>query len=293
MPRAASVVALLLLLGASGCSEDSREGSTSFRGYYPLEIGNRWEYDRELTLEFYPDDPNSQPFEYGPVLAQATREIVGDAEQDGRDYRDVEYVIHEDGFPEVYVSHEYHRQERAGHYVAYPPIDDDEASNRLAHLEWRAPMGPVAPTDAARRALVSLDEKRAAFHRAMRAAVHDDDVPGTPPDGEGFELDYPLYRGSSWIVRPVDHPFLITREVVGMERVEFPVGVRLSVVIRQDLPHLFGPNDHATFWYGRDGLYGYHLHLEAAWIDGGRPVGTYTSDESERLSAIHLVVGND
>jgi len=313
MSRAACVLALPLLLLASGCSEappgrtaavvapvfdpDAKPGTTSFKGYYPLAIGNRWEYERKISLEFFPDNDASPPYWYdGPLLARATREIVGDVEQDGRAYRDMVYTVIEDDRPEKpFVSREFHRQDRAGHYLTFPPYEGDDEPELLARLEARVPVVTGRPSAGARRALVSLQERRAAFHRSIsRVGQRALAAPGGPAAGEGVELAYPLHPGAAWVMWPVDNPFLITREVVGMDKLDLPIGRVQAVVIRHDLPEFFEPNDYATFWYGRDGFYGYHLHIESEWTDdSGERVGTYTGDESEMLSGMTLVAGAD
>ena len=62
---------------------DAKPGTTSFKGYYPLAIGNRWEYRREFALEFFPDTGAETPYWYeGPITSRASLEVVGDVEQE-------------------------------------------------------------------------------------------------------------------------------------------------------------------------------------------------------------------
>ncbi|TPW17250.1 MAG: hypothetical protein FD129_451, partial [bacterium] len=105
-----------------------------------------------------------------------------------------------------------------------------------------------------------------------------------------LSLQYPLHPGAGWIMRPEDDPFLITRNVEGREVLDLPFGRLPAWRINHDLPGFFGPNDYAHFWFGREGFYGYRLHVEADWTDAsGERLGTYIGDESEMLTEANLV----
>ena len=51
----------------------------------------------------------------------------------------------------------------------------------------------------------------------------------------------------------------------------------------------FGPNDHVTIWYGRQGMLGLEFHLENEAIDAeGNPIGVLISEEKQTLTALHI-----
>ncbi len=258
----------------------------SLRGLpYPLAVGNRWEYRiRANTRIVSPGTPdvvfeNESPW---------TAEITGTASVEGRSY-----FLQEEYDPRVlrvpgglrFAM----RQDRSGLF------ERDIALRIGSTVPARACDAPTAGVSALRSALATSlagHPRRAAFERAgaelearLRSVLAG--PPGGGPDpGEITHLRYPLRVGARWVVR--ESPGF-SRHVVGRERLLLRAGSFVAWRILGG-SELFGPADHAMFWYAGSGLVRIRFHGESdATDESGNVVGRVIHDTDQRLVAVTLL----
>jgi hypothetical protein len=253
-------------------------------GFYPLEIGNRWHYDRTFSIQTIPDGgPPGSPY---VLESEVERRITGEAEAGDKTYRVQETRIDEpDG---SFTWFEYYRQTREELLFIDPPVAGPSRRAEPASLSARLENA----TSGKREALEALLAKREAFHRSLavttRFGAARDVQAGGPVEYPA--LTYPLHPKLGWVMRPEDDPFLITRLVEGVEVLHLEIGRVPAWRIRHDLPGIFGPNDVAWFWYNHDGFLGYRLHAESEWTDpSGERRGVCVAEEAEMLDELDLV----
>ena len=271
---------------------------------YPLDLGNRWAYERHLSQVLHPTDGSPQM-----VFDRrwfATRELVCEEAIGARTYRIERQTDELAGLG----AHNWLwlRQDNAGLYEADVDISTVPACDDLIRVA-RAAAGPLEAAESAiERALA--DVPSAAARSAWRAALDlqrekietiQAYMPGmrlagtlrrgirVPPEGELLRLSYPLRPGVNWLVRP--DPIFSSR-VEALENLEMPAGRFLGYRIRMN-SQLFGATDRVYFWYGRDGYLraAYHL-LSLATDETGAITGTVVSDYDEVLTHIELVGQN-
>jgi hypothetical protein len=267
--------------------------------FYPLELGNRWDYARTFTAQVFPDggEPES------PITTEATieSEITGTEELFGRTYWVQENRWNEEG--EASVDWIRFRQDRRGLYEADVPLSQPPASRAepLPHGGRRSVRVAAAPAsgDAIRQrlgrahpayvvALEKILERRRALHAALRAIRPGPRIaapPGGGEDGELVRLQYPLRLGAHWTV--LTDP-LFESTVEGREKLQLPIGRRVATRIRID-SELLGPNDRAYFWVDRCGELKFEAHFEGeATNENGERIGELVADEVMAVTAIEV-----
>lgn len=286
----------------SGQDLGSPDGGVSGpKGFFPLSIGNRWTYAGELTILM--DDGVPSVFERKEV-----RSLIGTEERFGREYVvEKQYNIDEDGDTLAPYWYRY-RQDRAGLYTAdiaasEPPLDGfarapylhsarGSRSERMARI-WDRISRRIETGD--REAYSKAWERLCVKLRAIGAAG--EAGPGYPSLGKGppggvlpeeiTMLAYPLHPGQEWVIR--DDPFYVGAFVECHEVLELTPGRFGGYKIGID-NGLFGPNDWAYVWYGRDGFLGSRVHVESEILDPyGNPMGTMIADEYLFLESLDLV----
>lgn len=283
---------------SSGDRVVSDMGVQSSNGlFYPLDIGNHWSFDRSITTQTIPNE--GQPGD--PYLGESTMDVdlVGTAERFGRQYvvqRETHHVLSTE-FSLDFL----YRQDRGGLYNADPePSATTSAPDPVVErvVERLTPnTSRMAERLAYQQALRRVWEMRERIERVARVGrmpvVGRTSVgssaearPG-PLDGEIALLRYPLHPGSTWNVR--EDP-LVVYLVEANERVALRAGDFTAYRIRIDWPGVFGPNDQALVWYGRDGLLKLQVHVEGQAVDAdGNVYGKVVSDELQELTALSLV----
>jgi hypothetical protein len=271
------------------------------KGFFPLDIGNRWAYAGELTIVVDGGPPNV-------VETREERRLIGTEERFGREYvLELRFDIDEDGDTLSPLWFRY-RQDRAGFYTAdiagnEPPI---EAAVGVSHLRsngrgrleriaglWQE-IGPTIRREhkgAYEKGWNDLCLKLSVVENAVRLSTGPVQSLQGPPGGVFPEeitlLDYPLHPGHEWIVR--DDPFLISYSVESHDVLDLPAGRVNGYQIRID-NGLFGLNDRAYIWYGRAGFLGLIAHVETEILDpNGNPMGTLVFDEETFLESLDLV----
>ena len=326
-PRAAGPLAAFALVALTlpGCGDgptapaSSRSGEVALRAslpgieaaggggpaaghFYPLDVGNHWAYQHDLALYFVP--LNGPP---GPVSGennQYARDLVC-VEHRG----DLSYVVEQTTYPSpglfTYVRY---RQDGAGLYeadvsITQPPdcaggsgrrvFDARAALARRSEGAWAAFARtiPEASTRTAYRASWDRIQARVAAIRALRAAsgtVPQTGAPGGVASGEITRLQYPLHPGAHWVVRadPRFESFVEKNEAL-----DLPPGHLDAWRIRME-SDLFGPDDHAHFWWGPSGFLKSEIHVEDVTTDpNGIVIGKMVLDESEVLTELSLAGG--
>jgi hypothetical protein len=265
--------------------------------FYPLELGNRWDYARSFTAQVFPDagDPEQ------PMTVEATieSEVTGTEELLGRTYWVQENRWNEEG--NEFVNWARFRQDRRGLYeanisISQPPASEAPASAYGGRRAVRVAGAGKAMLERAqslhpayRKAFEDMLERRWVLHAAVRTMQSGPGIaapPGGVETGELTRLQYPLHRGAHWTIN-ADPLFEAT--VGGREKIELPIGRRVATRIRIDSA-TFGPNDRAYFWYDRCGELMLQVHFEAeATNDQGERIGDVVGDEVMMVTNIDLV----
>lgn len=268
--------------------------------FYPLDIGNHWEYERKSHIVVIPTGgPPGDPLDH---VSDKIVNLTGTAEQYGREYVVQHESIRED---DIAFDNDYlYRQDASGLFSADPPAgasatagrNDAASSAARERIVNRLTAGlPAAYRAAALRVLEKQRRIREiAFHAAQPAArvghsLLSKATPGGPLEGEIALLVYPLHPHDSWHVR--EDP-LVVYTVEGHENLKLAAGNFQGFRIRIDWPGVFRPGDLVHVWFGRDGYLQLEVHVTGDAVDqDGNVIGTVISDESESLRALSLVGG--
>ena len=240
--------------------------------FYPLTIGNRWEYRGRSCMLRVID--GSDPIEEFAWTSEVARELVGVKELRGREY----VIERETGFQSspfgdqswVYLS--FMRQDRSGLYSAdsliVMPREKAQATDRN---------GTIPGRDAAFAAAFRRIESRRARVLALLGRFP---LAGVNPD-ELTLLQYPLHTGARWRVRN-DPDLVIEALVEGHEVLELPAG-RFPAWRVRILWQIDDPLMDIRLWYGTSGF------LQMVIRDDVEEVpdwpGTLVYEESQILSA--------
>ena len=236
--------------------------------FYPLDIGNHWSFARTITTQTIPNE--GQPGD--PYVGESTMDVdlVGTAERFGR-----EYVVQREDLSRSLTRlldrfslspgsrRTLQRRSRAWGYGIRARCRVERVVERLTPSTSR-----MAERLAYQQALRRVWEMRERIEHValvgrMPVGSAVEDRPG-PLTGEIALLRYPLHPGSTWNVR--EDP-LVVYLVEANERVALPAGDFSAYRIRIDWPDVFGPNDRALVWYGRDGLLKLQVHVEGQAVD--------------------------
>jgi hypothetical protein len=270
------------------------------RGFFPLDIGNRWTYVGKISITF----------ENAPPSVINTREVhtlIGTEERFGREYILEEQAIVDDTGLGEYTYWIRFRQDRAGLYEADIPITEppleaegrpvdllpsvDGRGDRMAGL-WQkiSETIPAEYEDAYRRGRDDLFRRLQVIDAAVGRRMHGSPVLQGPPGGvlpdEITRLSYPLHPGQEWIIR--EDP-LFASMVEAHDLLDLPPGKMNGFKIWILNPWL-GPNDVVLIWYGRQGYLQLFVYMETEITDpGGNPIDTMTYEERLTLESLDLV----
>lgn len=272
-------------------------------GFFPLDLGNRWDYVYTYTTQFRLGDGSTpQP----PIVGMTTTELRLVCCQDvgGRSYV-AQRGTYKSGGRTLWTLF---RQDRAGLYElwssvgkplcdsapAFTASDNSSEFRAVDAGEWQRKIDGIHGSrarDAIRLAspiLESRVERLAAsvgFGGAMSARRG---PPGAPMDNEATRLRYPLHPGASWDVRP---PRLLPlfATVEGVDAVRLPTGRAAAYRIRYT-DAVPGSDAVVRVWYGRSGYLGMvgHSSYTIPGLDGAPP-DTVVADWSDVLVGICLV----
>ena len=254
--------------------------------FYPLEIGNRWNYRGGFKVAL--DNGNDPLQVIAEVPSTFERTMECDQMIEGIVYR-VEHAVQVQSSvfgPRTFHSWIRYREDRDGLYErdmtgANPgcPRPDPSLAAAGVTVERSIVEGLEDPRlrDAARAALARVDAVREVLRRgpptSLEAAV----------TGEITRLRYPLVAGATWTIRSDPR---VEATVEGLDHFEVATGRLPAYRIRIDWPGISGPRDLIHVWYGRAGYLGLSAHLEI-----GSDIGLLIADQTETLLSIDLVRG--
>ena len=280
---------------ASPNADTALAGSTTQPGFYPLTVGNRWDYQQDVVVQLFSDSGGTQLREESRYLI--VRRIVDPVAIDGREYlgeQTTSFPISSGGV--IIEGYALLRQDATGLYEWSPiigtsgPTAGATPSGRAFHISapaGRSPAEHAAYQVAARR----LEERIAAVEAAIGrggAAGFGMRLPPTPAPNEVTLLRYPLVPKSPWPIRQ-DRRFHSSAVVIGQERLNLPPGRMLGYRIDVTSDAL-GPRDFVRLWYGRAGFLQQISHFELeAYDQNATEIGRYIFDEQVRLYGIELV----
>jgi hypothetical protein len=317
MHRESSVLALVLSL--MGCSANqptrppvetranaatlaSSRDPGAASGFYPLDIGNHWEYERILQFTIIPSGQTgaAEPVELYREISN--HDLTGYAERDG-----IRYVVEEwstppePGSPIVF-----YRQDLSGLYEADPPhpVPVALASRSDVPVPRRVSDSIRARAEAAIAARFDDPTARLAMNTAWLETeqklkrLQGAGIPGWGglqgargrPGGVGpleiTRLGYPLSIEAHWIIRH-DPRFECTVE--GIETFAAHSGRVKNYRLRID-SELFDPDDRVLLYESPIGYIGLHgVSKSEARDENGNPIGTLVTEQIERLIDYRLV----
>jgi hypothetical protein len=254
--------------------------SVSSSPFYPLDVGNHWDYEYQIRQQIIPD--GQPPWEPWVSTTPYTVDLIGTQQYLGREYvveRDVQ-GISETRFLD--------RQDQGGlYYIFLPPTDAASESPSASSSVDRRPAGISEPmANAYRKSLAGLLEQDAGIRRlALQSpALSSGTADAGILEGESYRLRYPLAPSKSWPVTP-----LVNQTAEAFETLSLPAGEFRGWRIRTEWPSQ-KPGEFVRVWYGRDGLLQMTAHYVGTAVDGyGNPFGVQTLDITRRLSALSLV----
>lgn len=275
------------LEGARGSATGAQDRSL----FYPLQPGNRWDYARSGRFVLTPTGGTpGAPTEFESTIEKTLTCTETYLE---RSYQ-VERTVETEGSQST-SSWVLYRQDASGLFEADRATSELPACEGAAGARVAAMPGPAAAlrervlsrvTTAERAAWAAAFDRLRARREAVIAALSPRALSAGAREGELTRLRYPLHPGQSWAVRT--DPLVVSR-VEEIESLTLPAGRFTGDRISIDWPGVFGPNDQAFFWYGRDGFLKLDLYLEATATDEeGHPIGTIQNWETQELTDLAL-----
>lgn len=277
-----------------------RARESESKGFFPLDIGNRWTYTGEVSLDV--GEGSASVFH-----TEEEHTIVGTEILFGREYILEKQEIVVNTSDAMFTYWVRYRQDHAGLYEADVPILDppspgedggvhieskvDVRSNQWTIL-WQRISTKIRPEnqDAYRQAWDRLLEKLRVIDEVLGRQTLGIRMLIGPPGGvlpdELTRLRYPLHPRQEWIIR--EDPFM-TSIVEGYEVLDLACGKMGGFKIRV-LNAILGPDDIILFWYGREGFLKLFTHMEDEVVDPeGNPIDTLVSEHSLILESLNLV----
>jgi len=277
-PRQTSTLAA----NKSTMAEAAGFGSGTF---FPLAVGNAWEYSGDLTIRYSRDGVQTQAFDYPYTVS---RRIIGTTHLDGKSYF-VEENTQQDLPATAYNKAEWwlcKRQDATGLFsfavlAGPPPLDGMVASSPTTMNSSRRSL-PIDLTALHQSgnsagALQRLGERLRVLQAMAHSVARDQSIQST--EAEGPELLYPLRVGATWTLAVVDK----------VENLTTPAGTfpayRIEINPGANTLH---EGEWYRVWYSRKGLLKSAFHLSQPVLDWfGNPTGeTYTADESVPVTSI-------
>jgi hypothetical protein len=288
----------------SGCDEPSHvtspadsgkaatvpAGSTDF--VYPLDLGNRWNYDGRFEYWVIAD---RDPIENVRVLSTHTYELTQTEMLFGRSYVVEQRTIVEDTRPnDPVVNWVRYRQDASGLYEADVSLNDPPGGLVPPGIAVRkaAPAG-TQPTfervpASERGAWLAAWERLQTRRHMLHGLVGKEHAPSGLLENEITRLRYPPTVGKVFYIRPN----VLRVKIEAYETLRLPAGDFEAARLR--LTWLFPgtESDRIFMWIGECGM----LKLEARFIDaatdtGGNVIGKLVAEEGQALTDLELVNG--
>ena len=255
--------------------------------FYPLAIGNSWDYERHTTARLIPGI--GPPESIDEIHGTEHDQIVGTESRDGR-----EYFVRQDDLtdldglsPGTFTLWTRLRQDRTGLYSVDanepPAAQPGELAVRVGSTPTRTLVNVAAleRRGASAASIERFESRVEAIRSAIRGRASD---AARAANAEVIFLLYPVRPGREWSARS-DFPW--PERVEGIEVLDTPAGpmkaYRIAVTpFGQPMP----PGDFATLWYGKLGFLGYSLRSTSDLVDqDGNPIGKAIYTEDVRLTA--------
>jgi hypothetical protein len=263
------------------------------RGFYPLAVGNRWDFELEVTIQLLPSSGPAEP----PLHFTGTgaREITGERVIDGRRYFE-ERVTNPPDFD--FSTNRLYRQDASGLYergLFFPGSPEPVRIVRAAQEQAARAARSTAEHEAYRLAIGRLAERIAAIDASIgRGPAVAASRPGTAAPGELTRLRYPLELKSRWALSnaasgpPEIREAPLMAEVIGIDELGSTPGTLRA--FRIELSGHIGPDGFVHVWYGTSGYLGLAAHVETPVIGwDGTVYGRYLYDSRESLTELSLV----
>ena len=278
-------------------AETALASAPSQPGFYPLTVGNRWDYRVTTVFRLIPDAGDPSPPQFFQALVR--REIVGAERLEGHEYL-VELTTWDDSSTPAF-STVLSRQDATGLYEFEAqrfPVRTDGATYAVGRI--RAEMPPAMERLLARRppeeraalrlAADRLAQRISALGSLVRTAGPPGArlrLPGTARPYELTRLRYPLETKAGWTIRTSPGPPFEAR-VIRAETLDLPAGRLRGYRIRLG-SGWFGPDDAVEVWYGASGYLQSLVHAESDAADEtGNVIGRWTFDQREMLVDLRL-----
>lgn len=278
-----NIITLLFMFILLNCSEDKNPiGSEDNNFIYPLKIGNRWEYTREILVYFRADTSQVTAVD-DTISSISTIQIVRTETLTGfiRTYVFNESLVGEEGCS--FESESYYNNQEDGFYL----------------YAYRGP-GYIIPKSSVQKRIYF----KGRYFRDIREIISfiEKAIPNkyTRSDSLIYEdpplksLPYPLEIGKQWVYREVGNPWRIDKKVLGKENVTVPAGefncYKIQWLIDLD-DNGEWENDMEFFDYiCTKGLIRRHiLFKDLGWTDEeGNQIGKFDVEEDSQLSSVHL-----
>jgi len=273
------------------------EGASPQATFYPLEIGNRWHFDRNSVLEFFPPG-STDPTGTDEFHAEVEHVLDQTEELFGRTYVVESWTIVQD-FPLPDVVHNWvrYRQDQSGLYEADVALNDPPGSAKATVAAdgarepevWTAAdlnafgAAAAAHPESFRRALVEIERRRLQLRGALRG-----ERVAAPPGGvlsdEITRLRYPLHPGEVFPIRVG----LLDAHVEALEQLVTPAGTFPAWRFRLvwGFPDF---EDTILTWYSRCGYLKLYFQGETTvTAPDGTVLGTMKFEEVEVLDDLDV-----
>lgn len=278
LPRA------VLLAVVVGCSSDDPTGPAVKDFVYPLKIGNKWQYSREVGLfNFRPDTAGVVPPDTARVLSTSTVEILRTE------------TLHDTIETSVF-------QERLveGSFTFQSQSYFNNRADGLYFYAYRG-VGYVIPLS---RRASSISFKGRDFGSVSEVISFIEGSIGIPEVGNDsllFEdpplrsLAYPFVIGLQWVYREPGKPWRIDKRILGIETVRVPAGAFACYKIQwlMDISNDGDWDDEIEFfdYISREGLVRRSLLVKDLVVTGPQgpePIGKVDLREESKLTDVHL-----
>jgi hypothetical protein len=249
---------------------------------YPLQVGNRWLYERTERTQIIPNVGDPLPPDVQTTDFEVT--LPCQVTFDGLDY-----IVQLESFPE-FNSHYFYLYRQTSEELSGRDIGGGEVPCAAPAMGLSS--APTKPRSEAILTRIKNPAQRAAYAAAIGKVRERMEATRRPTVGLGDReftfLSYPLYTGKSWQAK-VEGNFV--RTVEGQDLLNVPAGTFAALRLGIDSEFL-GPMDTAHIWYGPRGVIRFHASFQGiATDDEGNPIGIVVSTSTEELKEISLVGG--
>ena len=282
-------------IGSTTEATRAERRTTANDGFFPLEIGNRWEYDYVGKTQFIPPG-ESEPETIKTFKIRTEFEVTCFTTVNGRSYTVVR-ESHKSGERIIWA---HYRQDRSGLYrllvkgltspceeTPGPDIGRDAELPSASEIEWDGSLNRVRDL-ATREGIRSVSMALGSPASLLIGGWPIDEVKRTGPPGGAVEneallLPYPLRLGAQWDDQP---PQQRSSVVEGVDVVILPNGERVSAYRIRQAPTDPNENYLGLAWYGRSGFLGSVVSSRSESV-----LGTFLAEYSYVLTGISLVNG--